>query len=145
MSNFVKKCYQTLGLNIARTYSKQQLRDAFLGEVKKWHPDRFISQSKQIQEDAESRFKDAVEAYEILTGKRTPNLLQVAEPEASGRVRKQYADVYASRRKHNTTLYIISSFIGGCIIFALGLQWGLSKPWDKKKISKPRPSQNSSG
>lgn len=53
-------------LNVTETSSKEEIKRAYKKLVRKWHPDK----NKGSKEEAEKRFMEIQEAYEILTSKK---------------------------------------------------------------------------
>jgi len=58
-----KDFYSILG--VARNVSQEDIKKAYRGLAKEWHPD--LHQGKETLEDAEERFKEISEAYSVLS------------------------------------------------------------------------------
>lgn len=59
-------------LGVARDASQEEIKKAFRAASKKWHPDLQAGKPDAEKDEAEAKFKAAVEAYETLSdaGKR---------------------------------------------------------------------------
>ncbi|MGC9321770.1 MAG: DnaJ domain-containing protein, partial [Kosmotogaceae bacterium] len=64
MAQSRKDYYEILG--VSRNASDEDIRKAYRKLVKEWHPDAYKGSSKK---DAESKFKEIQEAYEVLSDK----------------------------------------------------------------------------
>lgn len=62
-----KDLYGILGVN--KTATDDELKKAFRKLSLKWHPDKWLTKSEKEQKDAEEKFKEVSEAYEILSDK----------------------------------------------------------------------------
>lgn len=57
--------YEVLGVD--KSASAEDIKSAFKKLALKWHPDRWVSASDKEKKDAEEKFKEASEAYEVLS------------------------------------------------------------------------------
>ena len=57
--------YEVLG--VAKTASADEIKSAFKKLALKWHPDRWVSCTDAEKKTAEENFKEASEAYEVLS------------------------------------------------------------------------------
>jgi DnaJ-class molecular chaperone len=69
MATDLREYYKILGLSPGA--SQSQIKKAHRELALKYHPDK-IAQSGLTKEEAEKKFKEIQEAFEILTGVRTP-------------------------------------------------------------------------
>ena len=66
--NGVAAAYQTLGVNPDAT--NEEVKTAYRSLVKKYHPDRYATQSEQAQKAAAEKFKQIQDAYEKIKAAR---------------------------------------------------------------------------
>lgn len=57
--------YEVLGVN--KSASADEIKSAFKKLALKWHPDRWVSGTDEEKKNAEEKFKEASEAYEVLS------------------------------------------------------------------------------
>lgn len=62
-----KDLYSILG--VSKDVSEKDLKSAYRKLAKTWHPDKFGDKSEQEKKDAEEKFKEITEAYEVLSDK----------------------------------------------------------------------------
>ena len=62
-----KDYYNILG--ISKNASEDDIKAAYKKNVLKWHPDRWMGKSESEQKNAEEKFKEIAEAYEVLSDK----------------------------------------------------------------------------
>ena len=55
-------------LGVPRDASSEDIRAGYYVQVRRWHPDKWVGSSATEQKKAEEKFKEAVKAYELLTG-----------------------------------------------------------------------------
>lgn len=60
-----KNLYDILG--VSKNASEDELKNAYKKLALKWHPDKFASKSKEEKTEAEKKFKEINEAYQILS------------------------------------------------------------------------------
>ena len=60
-----KDLYEILG--VSKGASEDELKNAYKKLALKWHPDKFASKSKEEKANAEKKFKEINEAYQILS------------------------------------------------------------------------------
>ena len=63
----LEKYYKILGLN--NNASEEEIKKAYKKMAIKYHPDKQTNKSEEEKVDAEKKFKEIAEAYEILTNK----------------------------------------------------------------------------
>lgn len=69
MGNEAKRDYYEV-LGVAKTASQDEMKRAFRKLSKKWHPDMQSGKSDADKAEAEAKFKEAAEAYEVLSDSR---------------------------------------------------------------------------
>ena len=57
--------YEVLG--VEKNASTDDIKSAFKKLALKWHPDRWVSGTEEVKKNAEEKFKEASEAYEVLS------------------------------------------------------------------------------
>jgi len=57
--------YEVLG--VAKTATADEIKLAYRKAAMKWHPDRWVDGTEQEKKDAEEKFKEASEAYSVLS------------------------------------------------------------------------------
>ena len=57
--------YEVLG--VAKTASADEIKSAYRKLALKWHPDRWVNGSDAEKKAAEEKFKEAAEAYSVLS------------------------------------------------------------------------------
>merc|ERR1719300_21399 len=67
--NFAKDYYRIL--EIPTNASSTQIRNNYLKQVKKWHPDAHTESPEELQKRTNERFLEVQEAYEILSNDST--------------------------------------------------------------------------
>jgi hypothetical protein len=60
--------YKILGIDITAT--NEQIKKAYRNLVVKYHPDKFATQSPQVQQDAEAKFIEIQNAYDTIKAER---------------------------------------------------------------------------
>ncbi|MCI1786009.1 MAG: DnaJ domain-containing protein [Bacteroidales bacterium] len=60
--------YKILGIDMTAT--NEQIKKAYRNLVVKYHPDKYATQSPQVQHDAETKFIEIQNAYEIIKAER---------------------------------------------------------------------------
>ena len=59
--------YEVLGLD--KSASEDDIKQAYRKAALKWHPDRWVSGTDEEKKTAEEKFKEASEAYSVLSDK----------------------------------------------------------------------------
>lgn len=57
--------YEVLG--VAKNASADEIKKAYRKMAIKWHPDKYANESEAVRKDAEEKFKEAAEAYDVLS------------------------------------------------------------------------------
>ncbi len=60
-----KDYYKILGVD--KNASEDEIKKAYRKEALKWHPDRHVNDSEAKKKEAEEKFKEVAEAYDVLT------------------------------------------------------------------------------
>jgi len=60
--------YKILGIDMTAT--NEQIKNAYRNLAIKYHPDKYATQSPQVQQDAEAKFIEIQNAYETIKAER---------------------------------------------------------------------------
>lgn len=77
-----KDYYKILG--VEKTASEDEIKAAYKKLALKYHPDRFASKTEKEQKEAEEKFKEINEAYQILSDKEKRNQYDNPNPFGNG-------------------------------------------------------------
>lgn len=77
-----KDYYKILG--VEKTASDEEIKSAYKKLALKYHPDRFAAKSEKEQKEAEEKFKEVNESYQVLSNKEKRNQYDNPNPFGSG-------------------------------------------------------------